>query len=206
MIDHALATQLPTLEAVARLFHPHVETVLHDLRTDTIVALYNNLSRRKVGDPSLLTKFIGGRINEFPDVFEPYYKTNWDGKKFKCVSTTVRDESGAAIGLACINFDTSVLRQMNINIEKLLAVASETVPNPVEQFTENWQARVNECIQNHLKEHNTTLAALTKTSKRQVVNRLYRHGLFIYRGAANYIAAQLQISRATVYNYLKEEV
>lgn len=204
-VHPALVAQLPMLEAVAKLFHPYVETVLHDLRTDTIIALYNSVSRRKVGDPSTVAKFIGGHIDEFPDVFEPYYKTNWDGKKFKCVSVTVRDETGRPIGLACINFDTSVFRQINTDISQLLAVASPAIPNPIEQFTENWQARINECIQNYLKEHNKTLNALTKTDKRQAINRLYRHGLFIYRGSANYIAAQLQVSRATVYNYLKEE-
>lgn len=204
LLHPALTAQLPMLEGIAKLFHPYVETVLHDLRTDTIAALYNNISRRKVGDPSMVTKFIGAHVDEFPDIFEPYYKTNWDGKKMKCVSITIRDESSKAIGLACINFDTSIFQQLNVDIGQLLAIAGKAVQNPIEQFTEDWQGRVNECIDNFLKEQNMTLSSLSKQDKCRAVNRLYKHGLFNYRGAASYIATRLHISRATVYNYLSE--
>ncbi|HET8671705.1 MAG TPA: helix-turn-helix domain-containing protein, partial [Candidatus Saccharimonadales bacterium] len=179
--------------------------VLHDLETGKIAAIYNNLSKRKVGDRSAISKFVGDSIDEFPDVFEPYYKTNWDGKKFKCVSVTVRDDKGKPIGLTCFNFDTSVFDGINQSLSELLSIATKQALNPIEQYTEDWQARVNECIGNYLKENHTTLPALTKEQKREAVNRLYNHGLFNYRNAAVYVSEQMHVSRATVYNYLKEE-
>jgi D-arginine utilization repressor len=200
-----LAAQLPVLEGITQLFHPYVEAVLHDLESGKIAAVYNNLSKRAAGDRSAISKFVGDSIDEFPDVFEPYYKTNWDGKKFKCVSVTIRDDNGRPIGLMCFNFDTSVFSGINQSLAELLAVASSQAQNPIEQFTEDWQARVNECIGNYLKENHATLKVLNKDQKRQAVNRLYNHGLFNYRNAAAYISEQLNISRATVYNYLKEE-
>lgn len=200
-----LAAQLPVLEGIARLFHPHVEGVLHDLQSGNIAAIYNNLSRRTAGDRSAISKFVGNNVAEFPDVFEPYYKTNWDGKKFKCVSITVRDDKGNPIGLMCFNFDTDVFGHMSQTLNSLLSVAGEQTQNPIEQFTEDWRGRVNECIGNYLKENHTTLNALSKDQKRVAVNRLYKHGLFNYRNAAAYISEQFNISRATVYNYLKEE-
>jgi len=200
-----LAAQLPMLEGVTKLFHPYVEAVLHDLQTGNIAAIYNNLSKRTAGDRSAIAKFVGDSIDAFPDVFEPYYKTNWDGKKFKCVSITVRDDNGKPIGLMCLNFDTSVFGHMSQNLAELLAVASKEAQNPIEQFTEDWQARVNECTGNYLKENHATLKALSKDQKREAVNRLYSHGLFNYRNATVYISEQLNVSRATIYNYLKEE-
>ncbi|HJQ08069.1 MAG TPA: PAS domain-containing protein [Candidatus Saccharimonadales bacterium] len=196
--------QLPLLEGITKLFHPHVEAVLHDLQTGTIAAIYNNLSKRAAGDRSAISKFVGSSIDAFPDVFEPYYKTNWDGKKFKCMSVTIRDDNGKPVGLACFNFDTSVFRQINQSLLELLAVGGKEAQNPIEQFTDNWQARVNECIGNYLKENQTNLRALNKKQKREAINRLYNHGLFNYRNAAVYIGEQLRVSRATVYNYLKE--
>ena len=148
---------------------------------------------------------MGDDIDKFPDVFEPYYKANWDGKKFKCVSVTIRNKDDKAVGLACFNFDTSVFRDINVNLEQLLAVDDQAAQNPIEQFTEDWQARVNECVGNYLKENHLTLGTLNKVQKREAVNRLYNHGLFNYRSAADYISVRLKISRATVYNYLKEE-
>lgn len=200
-----LTAQLPVLEGVTKLFHPYVEAVLHDLESGNIAAIYNNLSKRAAGDRSAISKFVGDSIDEFPHVFEPYYKTNWDGKKFKCVSVTVRDDNGKPVGLMCFNFDTSVFSGISQSLTELLAVASKQAQNPIEQFTEDWQARVNECIGNYLKENHATLKALSKDQKRQAVNRLYNHGLFNYRNAAAYISEQLSVSRATIYNYLKEE-
>lgn len=200
-----LAAQLPVLEGIVKLFHPHVEAVLHDLKTGTIAAIYNDLSKRKAGDRSAISKFVGDSIDEFPDVFEPYHKINWDGKKFKCVSITVRDNKRKPIGLMCFNFDTSVFDSINQSLSELLSVATKQALSPIEQYTQDWQARVNECIGNYLKENHTTLPALTKEQKREAVNRLYSHGLFNYRNAAAYVSEQLHVSRATVYNYLKEE-
>jgi predicted transcriptional regulator YheO len=199
----ALEARKPMLEGITKLFHPYVEAVLHDLQSGKIAAIYNNLSKRAAGDESAISKFVGDSADKFPDVFDPYYKTNWDGKKFKSVSITIRDNSGKPIGLACFNFDTSVFAHMNLRIHELLALGGDHGQNPIEQFTEDWQKRVNECIGNYLKENQTTLRALTKDQKRQAVNRLYNHGLFNYRNAAAYISEQLQVSRATVYNYLK---
>jgi predicted transcriptional regulator YheO len=200
-----LSAQLPVMEGIVKLFHPYVEAVLHDLETGKIAAIYNDLSKRKAGDRSAISKFVGDSIGEFPDVFEPYYKTNWDGKKFKCVAVTLRDGEGKPIGLMCINFDASVFDGISRSLSELLSVAAKQTLSPIEQYTEDWQARVSECIGNFLKENHTTLPALAKDQKREAVNRLYDHGLFNYRNAAAYIGEQLDVSRATVYNYLKEE-
>jgi len=192
------------LEGIAKLFHPHVESVLHDLESGTIAAVYNDLSKTRVGDRSAISKFVGDSVDDFPDVFEPYHKANWDSKKFKCISVTIRDETGKPIGLACVNFDGSAFHDIATSITLLLAVKAESAESPIEHYTEDWQARINECIGNYLKENNLILKALTKDQKRKAVNRLYNHGLFNYRKAAAYISEQLNISRATVYNYLKE--
>lgn len=203
-VSSKLKEQLPLLEGITKLFYPYVESVLHDLESGNIAVIYNNLSKRSVGDRSAISKFVGDRIDKFPDVFEPYYKTNWDGKKFKCVSVTVRDANSKAIGLMCFNFDTSTFRDISQSLNELLAGTEKQAQSPIEQFTDDWRARVNECIGNYLKENQITLNVLTNEQKRAVTNRLYDHGLFNYRNAATYIGDRLQISRATIYNYLKE--
>lgn len=200
-----LEAQKPIVEGVVRLFHPHVEGVIHDLGSGTIAAIYNNLSRRSAGEPSAITKFVGSHVDEFPDVFEPYYKGNWDGRKFKCVSITVRDDNGKPVGLVCFNFDTSLFQGISADLISLITVRHTQTLSPIEQFTEDWQQRVNECIANYLEENHTSRKVLTKDQKQAVTSRLYRHGLFNYRKAATYIAGQLHTSRATIYNYLKEK-
>ena len=192
---------LPVIEGVVALFNPFVEAAVHDLKTGKIAAIYNNISKRKIGDPSPLQD-LKMPVEKFPDVFEPYYKTNWDGKKLKCNSITVRDEKGKPIALICFNFDTTVFRDIELNLKTLLDV-KKTADNPIELFTENWQAKADSFIEEFLSQNKLLLNSLTNDQKRKLVLQLVTHGVFNYKNAANYIAGQLKVSRASVYNYMK---
>ena len=194
---------MPLVEGITKLFYPHVEGAIHDLKQGKIVALYNNISKRKVGDRSAVTE-LGVAIKDFPDVFDPYYKTNWDGRKLKCTSVTVRDDSGYPIGLICLNFDTSVLEGLTIQLEKFLALPNKNGANPVELFSNNWQQQVSDFIDTYAQAHDTAVNAMSTTQKAALVCEMYDHALFNYRDAAAYVAKQLHVSRTTVYNYLKK--
>lgn len=199
-----IQSYMPMVEGVVRLLHPFAEGAIHDLQEGKIVALYNNISKRKVGDPSVVTE-LGIELKDFPDVFDPYYKTNWDGRQLKCTSVTVRDEQGEPIGLVCINFDTTVFDTMHVQLGTFLTLQNQSSLNPVEQFAVDWRKQVNEFINTYTVQHNVALAALSKSEKSALVKELYTHGLFNYRDAASYIAKTLDVSRTTVYNYLKED-
>jgi D-arginine utilization repressor len=194
---------LPMVEGIVKLFYPFAEGAVHDLRQGKVVAIYNNISRRKVGDPSPITE-LGVEVKDFPDVFDPYYKTNWDGKRLKCVSVTIRDDAGQPVGLVCINFDTSVFNGLNVQLEKLLGLTDKQGLNPVDQFGEDWQRRVTDFIDAYAKAHNIAVAAMTTDQKADLVAQMYDHSLFNYRDAAAYVAKELDVSRTTVYNYLRK--
>lgn len=65
-------------DGIAALFFPNVEVVIHDLSTNKVAYLANNLSKRKPGDDAGLDDFD---INSGAPVTGPYEKLNWDGKK-----------------------------------------------------------------------------------------------------------------------------
>lgn len=192
---------LPIVEGVVALFNPFVEAAIHDLITGKIVALYNNISKRQIGDPSPLHE-LNMPVDKFPDVFEPYYKTNWDGRKLKCNSVTIRNEAGKPVALICFNFDTTVFRDMELNLKTLLEV-KKSADNPIELFTDNWQEKADSFIGTFLSQNKLLLHSLTKEQKRELVLELLSHGVFNYKNAVNYIAGQLKVSRASIYNYMK---
>lgn len=194
---------MPLVEGITKLFYPHVEGAIHDLEQGKVVALYNNISRRKVGDRSAVTE-LGIDIKDFPDVFEPYYKTNWDGRKLKCTSVTIRDDSGYPIALVCINFDTSVFEGFSIQLEQLLTLPNKNGLNPVEQFSDNWRQQVSDFMDAYAQAHNIAVSAMSTEQKAALVCEMYDHALFNYRDAATYLAKQLSVSRTTIYNYLKK--
>jgi len=50
----SFAAHRPVAQAIAALLHPHAEVVIHDLRNDRIVEIWNAFSHRQAGDESLL--------------------------------------------------------------------------------------------------------------------------------------------------------
>jgi predicted transcriptional regulator YheO len=198
-----IAALVPMLEGTVKLLHPYAEGAIHDLRQGKIIALFNNISRRNIGDPSVVTE-LGVDIKDFPDVFSPYYKTNWDGRKLKCTSVTVRDDSGVPIGLVCLNFDTTVFENMNVQLDTFLTLPGQGGLNPVEQFAVDWRQQVTAFINDYALKNNAAISALSREEKSTLVRQMYDHGIFNYRDAAVYVGQLLGVSRTTVYNYLKE--
>lgn len=190
----------PIAEAISVLLFPHAEVVLHDLRTGCIEAIFNNLSKREIGDESLLDDM--SELSKSQDVFPPYFKTNWDGKKMKSVTAVLRNQVGKPIGLLCINHDISKWEEMHHFILDMIKPATEM---PEFLFKNDWREKINIYVSTYLKQHALRLESLNRAEKRKLLLALQKEGAFDTKNAAFYIADVLQISRATVYNYLKGE-
>lgn len=191
----------PIAEAISLLFFPHVEVVIHDLRTKTVFAIYNNLSKRSVGDESLLDEVNEETLKQA--VLPPYLKTNWDGRKMKSVTAIIRGQGDIPpIGLLCMNLDISKWEEMH---QFILDMIKPVTQKPDFLFKNDWRERINMYVSTYLKQHALRLETLNKSEKRELIFALYREGAFSTKNAASYIAEVLNISRATVYNYLKEK-
>lgn len=191
----------PFVKAVVELFHPFVEGAIHDLKKGKIAAIYNNFSRRKVGDPSPLHE-LGVNTKDFPDYFKPYDKKNWDGAILKCTSITLRNEKGEPIGLICLNVDTSFARNTHQLLESFLKI-KEASENPIETFGGSCETQARALIEHYLTENHLSLAHLNRRQKQELVLFLYNKGIFNFKNAAPFVAAYLKLSRASIYNYLK---
>lgn len=191
-------SHLAIAEAISTLLYPHAEVVVHDLKTGLISAIYNNLSKRKVGDESLLAELKDN--DELPNVFPIYSKVNGDGRKMRSISATLRNQNGKAIGLLCINLDLSKWEELHQFLGTWLHGVNE---QPTILFKDDWREKINVYVAEYLKEENITLKRLSKEKKRDLVIALHKEGAFQAKNAAGYIADVLDLSRATIYNYLK---
>ncbi len=192
----------PIIKAIVDLFHPFVEAAVHDLKEGKLVAIYHNISQRKVGDVSPLSE-LKVNINDFPDYFEPYYKLNWDGRPLKCTSITIRDAKEEPIGLICFNTDTSVIQETHRLLEGFLKTKIEA-ENPIELFGIECEEQAMRVIQEYLDEKHLSLAHLNREQKQEIVHHLYHKGIFNFKNAVPFIAKRLKISRASVYNYINQ--
>ncbi len=76
--------------------------------------------------------------------------------------------------------------------------------NPIEIFGNQCEEQATEIIQRYLAEKNLSLNHLNRDQKKELVQHLYHKGIFNFKHAAFLVAQQLKISRATVYNHIKE--
>lgn len=183
-------------EAVVKLFYPYVEVVIHDVASDTIVRIWNPVSARKPGDPSLLEPQL---LAELPAgrVIGPYPKTGLHNEPISAVSTTL---AGGA-GLLCINFDRSVIDEATASLQAFAANMATTPPAAL--FEHDWQDELNALVHNWCRDNNANPRQLSPHQRRRLVTALDGKGVFRVRRAANHLAAILGRSRATVYASLQ---
>jgi len=191
----------PIAEAVATLLKPHAEVVIHDLRTQTIAYIANNLSRREVGGSSLAELKDIGSLGA--DVIGPYRKTNFDGRQLKSITSVLRNTAGEPFGLLCINFDIAPIEAARDALN-LLAAFQGAGAQPSALFRADWQETVNAAIADFLGERGLAASALAREDHTALVERLEQEGYFSIRNLVPYLARLLGISRATVYKHLRE--
>ncbi|NHR07033.1 MULTISPECIES: transcriptional regulator [Chromobacterium] len=187
-------------DAIATLFYPYAEVVLHDLATQSVAYIANNFSKRELGDDSGLDE-----LENTPDatVIGPYEKLNWDGRKLRSISVVLRDDAGAALGMMCVNLDISVFEGARAALDLFLS-GSKLVAQPALLFEDDWQERINRFIHGWLQQRQLSLSILNREHKRELVEALLHEGAFRGKNAANYVANVLGMGRATVFKHLKE--
>lgn len=188
-------------QAIAQLLHPYAETVIHNLKTNKIVSIFNAFSKRKAGDDSLLDAEKEFDLEN--EILGPYEKINWDGRRLKSISSVIRDTKGQPIGLYCINLDVSVLMECQQFLQAFMQT-EDLLPKPVVLFKNDWQERIHQFVHNYLREMHWNFRALTLEQKKILVMKLHQEGAFEAKNAAQYIAGILKVSRATIYNYLNQ--
>lgn len=197
----ALNDYFSVAQSITALLHPHAEVVIHDLKTGKIAAIFNNFSKRKVGDESLIEELSD--YASLPDVFPIYTKINWDGKRLKSSTATLRNKSNTPIGLLCINLDVSKWEEFRHLLDLWTNVQSSQ-NQPEVLFKDDWREKINLYVSDYLSKEGLALKMLSKEKKRDLIKALHQEGAFKAKNAATYVGDVLDLSRATIYNYLRK--
>jgi predicted transcriptional regulator YheO len=184
------------ISACIALFYPHLEAVLHDVRADRIVRVWNSFSDRAPGHPSLLSAKLISQLTE-GEVIGPYAKVETDGSSVTSVSVPF---FGNAL-LLCFNFDRSVLDGA---VQGLVGFAAAMEPQSRALFELDWRDGINELISTWCREHARPRSKLVRSDRIQLVAMIDSKGYFNTRYAATHVGNALGVSRATVYTLLKQ--
>ena len=201
---------LPIVRGLAEMFGPDCEVVLHDVRRlpHSIVAIENGaVSGRTVGDVPTDRMLRNLRnTDETQDV--RLYISSQDGKILKSLAVTLRDEDGEPIRPARPQLRHLRGRAGSAHPRQLHRRRAPGQrcgpPRPVRSspatsatWSPPWSPRP-------CGEMGKTPAAMTREEKMEVVKRLEERGAFLVKRSAEQVAEALDLSRYTIFAYLKE--
>jgi D-arginine utilization repressor len=186
--------------AVALLLGPYAEVVLHDAEQDRVLAIWNPMTTRGAGDPSLL-----GELDQLEpsadDVYGPYEKLLADGRRLSSVSAVLRGPDGQPSAVLCVNLDRTPLEQA---AALLAGFAAPTAPRPQALFEQDWPDRVHQIIGSFVRSRGRPVERLGREDRLAVLAELDQAGVFAVRRAVPVVASALRTSRSTVYSLLAE--
>lgn len=196
-----LNTLVPVCRAIAALLPGQVEVVLHDLRNGRIMHIENGFSPRKAGQDSLTE--IGDFRSELQtdDTIGPYLKANPDGSRVRTVSALMRDDQGEPTALLCCNLRLAELEAARDVLSALTALESV---DPPDFLRHDWRETANAVIAATLREMKVSFNQMRRAERLAIVARLLEADIFSARGSVDYAAEALGVSRASLYDLLKQ--
>lgn len=109
-------------------------------------------------------------------------------------------EDKLIVGYLRIRYDLTHFKNLH---EQLHFIVQSTSHSLQQATIDPWKQSIDQIINVYLKENKINLQAISAKQKRELISRLQDKGLFDFKESSAYVASKLQISRATVYNYLK---
>lgn len=184
------------------LFHPLCEVVIHDFADldHSIIFIQGNITNRSIHGAAtdLLIKFIKSEGNE--EMISNYFTWLPGGKQMKSSTLFLRGVDGQIYGAFCINFFVSDFLAFN-NVLSSFLTADRRV---TESFTDDINETIQMMINETLNEMGDVNGLLTKDDKINLICRLDKKGIFQVKHSVTILAQHLNVSRATIYNYLRD--
>ena len=204
-----LRSYVAVARGLAAMLGPDCEVVLHDLGAmpHSIVAIENgHVTGRREGDaPTDQMLHSLRNADDTPDV--RLYTTAVDGRTLRSLAVTLRDDDGRPIGVLGVNLDVSDI----VRAERALATLAgadgaddDGTPDTEELFGGDIRDVLAGMIAAILADMRKTPATMTRDEKMEVVARLEERGAFLVKRSAEQVAEALDLSRFTVFSYLKE--
>jgi D-arginine utilization repressor len=187
-------------EAVATLFHPFAEVVLHDLRTGRIERIWNSSTGRAAGDLSRLNR-AQDQFSADQPILGPYEKALPSQGRTKSITAGLRDPKGELIGFLCINLDVSLIDSATALLANFATVQMKRC-EPI--YRNDLQQQISYLVRDYSLKVNKPIPHLCKQERVDLVSLVNEANLFQARNSIKLVAEAMHLSRASVYNLLAE--
>lgn len=201
--DHAiLASYFPVVDGIAALLGEHCEIVLHSLEFLEHSAIYivnGHNTNRKIGSPITDRALWSLHHMQTDSVSKPYFTKAKGGVLMKSITIAIRNGKQHVIGLICININLDVPVSQFLNS----FIAPQEADSNV-NFASSVEDLVAQTIENTIEEVQNNRNVANNNKNRQIVTTLFEKGIFDIKDAINQVAERLDISRHTVYLYIRQ--
>jgi predicted transcriptional regulator YheO len=195
-------------DGLAELFGASCEVVIHDLSNPTrsVVHVSNGqVTNRKIGEGIRDMAMVLRSPRFKNDTLSNYISQTNDGRVIKCMTTVIRDAQGDIVGAFCLNLDLGRLQHARSVLDEL--TQGQPLESPEEETPIHDQdvfSILRHIIRQTISETGVPVQAMDREVKIRIVGFLEERKVFRIKGAVDYLAEQLGVSRYTIYNYLEE--
>ena len=210
--NEKLKKYIPLVDFISSACGNAFEVVLHDTKNpkQSVVAIKNgHLSGRKIGDA--MTDLAINLVNT-NEHMRKHFISNYEGRlkngKIFLSATYFIKEENELIGLLCINYDPSIMMELNRQINNLLDAFNLLPQNDKSPYTETLDSSINNITESIISSTISNMpvspSRTTSEEKIEVISALEKQGFFSTKGAVSQVSNALNISEPTVYRYLKK--
>lgn len=205
--DTFLVAELSRVAAgiVSTLGEELCEVVLHDFSQPehSIVWIRGKVTNRELGGSmSQIGLAMMAEGNDAQDRINYITRTK-DGKVLKSTSIVLRDATGQAFGLFCINIDITSLTLLENTLKNFLAGEETKILTNV-HFSNNVAEVAQTLLDEVIQERGWVGPPLDMEQRLAFVKALDQRGFFGIRYTVPLLADYLGVSRAAIYSYIKE--
>ncbi|MEW6065381.1 hypothetical protein P378_12060 [Desulforamulus profundi] len=194
-------------DTIAQSFGRNCEVAVHDLSSldRSLIYIAGDITHRKPGAPitDLVVKVLHQECDQARDMVG-YKSITKDGRILKSSTTFIRDGRGKIIGALCINFDITNFQQMQAAVGDLINLSYQGGDDKKETFTATVHETIDVLVAQASEVVGKPPATMSMEEKIKFVATLEQKGAFLIKGAVDYIATVLGVSKYTVYNYLQK--
>lgn len=199
IFDHAIRTA----DILVEMFGANCEVAVHDFSNleSSLIHLSGTLTGRSIGSP--ITDLVLEQLQKKVVTDYANYKTvSPKGSVMKSSTVFLKNQKDEVLGALCINFDISNMMQMEGVLKDFITFESD------KEQKESFHTDVHEVIQSMtqqaLDRYYKPPALLETDEKVEVVRELETKGAFLIKGATEYAASAMGVSKFTIYNYLQK--
>lgn len=195
------------VDGLANLFGKHCEVVLHSLENlhESVIKIANGFNTgRSLGAPitDLALRMLKDIESTGQDYTQSYFTRNRAGALMKSSTIAIRNRDKQVIGLICINLHINA--PFHEFMATFLPTPQQVEPQSPETFANSVEELVAQTVDNTIAEINRDPAVANNAKNRFIVTRLFEKGIFDIKDSINLVADKLNISKHTVYLYIRQ--